>query len=382
MTMWKEQMDLLCQAAEHPAQTIGQAARSTGRGAVGCFPPYAPREAVDACGLLPVGMWGSAQIPQRSERYVQSFCCSIMKADLDLGMSGACDELRAVLIPGFCDTLKCMGENWKAAVPAVPAIPLIYPQNRQASGARRYLVAELGRVMAQLAKVGGHIPSEEELTASLNKFEWARAAQREFCRLASERPQAVSARQRHLVLKAGWFMDQADYAGQLEQVNDGLAALPEQAGDKLRLVVTGIMLEPLSLLDAMDECGVCIAADDLAQESRQFALAAPEGGTALERMAARYLGRTGDPLVYDSKKTRGQHLIDMVRQSRADGVLIAMMKFCDPEEFDYPIYKKELTQAGIPMIYMETELSNRGAEAFRTRLDGFREMAMERREQE
>lgn len=33
------------------------------------------------------------------------------------------------------------------------------------------------------------------------------------------------------------------------------------------------------------------------------------------------------------------------------------------------------------MIYMETELSNRGAEAFRTRLDGFREMAMERREQ-
>ena len=29
MTMWKEQMDLLCQAAEHPAQTIGHAALST-----------------------------------------------------------------------------------------------------------------------------------------------------------------------------------------------------------------------------------------------------------------------------------------------------------------------------------------------------------------
>ena len=159
LTMWNEQMNDLCRAAEHPARTVKASAERTGRGAVGCFPLYTPREVVDACGLLPVGMWGSSQIPQHSEQYVQSFCCSIMKANLDLGLSGACGDLRAVMIPGFCDTLKCMGENWKVAVPEVPAIPLVYPQNCRSSGAERYLTAEFVRVMEELVKVGGHMPA-------------------------------------------------------------------------------------------------------------------------------------------------------------------------------------------------------------------------------
>lgn len=146
MPVWNKELAALCQAAEHPARTVREAMRRTGRDAVGCFPLYTPEEVVDACGFLPVGLWGGPQIPQRSEQYVQSFCCSIMKANLDLGLGGAYDILKGVLIPTFCDTLKCICENWKAGVPRVPAIALVYPQNRAASGAEDYLVAELKRV--------------------------------------------------------------------------------------------------------------------------------------------------------------------------------------------------------------------------------------------
>ena len=51
-----------------------------------------------------------------------------------------------------------------------------------------------------------------------------------------------------------------------------------------------------------------------------------------------------------------------------------MMKFCDPEEFDYPIYKKELEAAGIPILYTETELSMTSMAHLQTRLEGFGEM--------
>lgn len=381
MANWSKELDVLCHAAEHPARTVEETMRRTQRSAVGCFPLYTPEEIVDACGLLPVGLWGGPQVPQHSEQYVQSFCCSIMKANLDLGLGGTYNGLKAVLIPAFCDTLKCICENWKAAIYQVPAIPLVYPQNRTSSGAAKYLVAEFERVKGQLEKIGGYAASQEDLETSFSKFERARAAQRQFCALASQRPDAVTARQRHLALKAAWFMDREEYAQQLERINQGLCEQPQHPDGKIRLVATGIMLEPLALLDTLEECGMCIAADDLAQESRQFACQVPETGGALEKMAYRYLSRTGDPLVYDSAKARGAHLIRLVQEHQADGVLVAMMKFCDPEEFDYPIYKKELEQAGIPLIYMETELSNCGMESFRTRLDGFREMALERRQE-
>lgn len=380
MTNWRKELEALCQAAEHPAQTVREAARRTGREAVGCFPLYTPEEIVDACGLLPVGLWGGPQSALRSEEYVQSFCCSIMKANLDLGLSGAYNDLKGVLIPTFCDTLKCVCENWKAAVRQVPAIPLVYPQNRTASGAMTYLVAELERVKAILEGIeGGHIATEQNLETSLAKFERSRGAQRQFCHMAARRPAVVTARQRHLALKAAWFMDREDYARRLELICQGLAEEPEAPDARLRLVATGIMLEPLALLDTLEQCGMNIVADDLAQESRQFANPASHAGPVMERIARRYLNRTGDPLVYDSGKSRGSHLIELVRQYHADGVLASMMKFCDPEEFDYPIYKKELEQAGIPMLYIETELSNSGMETVRTRLEGFREMVLEGR---
>ena len=43
-----------------------------------------------------------------------------MRANLELGMSGAYDFLKAALIPSQCDTLKCVCENFKVAVPKVP----------------------------------------------------------------------------------------------------------------------------------------------------------------------------------------------------------------------------------------------------------------------
>ena len=91
-------------------------------------------------------------------------------------------------------------------------------------------------------------------------------------------------------------------------------------------------------------------------------------------MARNFLGMSGDPLVWDQEKHRGEKLIRLAQESKADGVLVIMMKFCDPEEFDYPIYKKELEAAGIPILYTETELSMTSMAHLQTRLEGFGEM--------
>ena len=40
-------------------------------------------------------------------------------------------------------------------------------------------------------------------------------------------------------------------------------------------------------------------------------------------------------------------LVDMVNDTKADAVILCQMKFCEPEEFDYPIHLKKFNELGI-----------------------------------
>jgi benzoyl-CoA reductase/2-hydroxyglutaryl-CoA dehydratase subunit BcrC/BadD/HgdB len=55
------------------------------------------------------------------------------------------------------------------------------------------------------------------------------------------------------------------------------------------------------------------------------------------------------------------------------------MKFCDPEEYDYPFIKKDLDEAGIPHLYMEIEQQMESSEQVQTRLQAFAELLDERK---
>ena len=163
----------LCHAGRHPEETIRASMAETGKPAVGCFPLFVPEELVYAAGFLPVGLWGGTGTFQRSNRYIQSFACSILRADLELGLAGKYDFLRAVLIPTQCDTLKCVCEDFKAAVPQVPVIGVTIPHNRTIQAAHGQLLDEF-----------------DYLTASL------RAVQTPDCRPMRRRPCAPQARSR------------------------------------------------------------------------------------------------------------------------------------------------------------------------------------------
>jgi benzoyl-CoA reductase/2-hydroxyglutaryl-CoA dehydratase subunit BcrC/BadD/HgdB len=130
MSSVKEIISNLEEAARHPGKAVKASMESTGKKAVGCFPYYAPEELIYAAGMLPVGMWGGQSEIKFADKYMQSFCCSIMRENVEQGMCGVYDSLSAVIIPTFCDTLKCICENWKAAVPQIKLIPVVYPQNR------------------------------------------------------------------------------------------------------------------------------------------------------------------------------------------------------------------------------------------------------------
>ena len=366
-------IDALCEQALHPALAVAKSCRDAGKDAVGCFPIYTPEELVYAAGFLPVGMWGGSTEIKLADRYLQGFCCSIMRSNIEYGMRGTYNRLRAVLLPTLCDTLKCICENWKVAVSQLPVIPVVYPQNRSLPAGEQYLKDEFSRVRLELEKLAGHPITDEVLEKAFALYEDWRSAMREFCEAASTHPKTINAKVRHLVIKAGWFLDKAVHLEKIRALTAALKELPEEPC-AVRVVATGLMAEPVGVLNLMVENGMAIVADDLAQESRQFRTPARPEGDALSRMAWRVMDQRGCPFLYEVEKTRGQMLIDLVRQYKADAVVTMLMKFCDPDEFDYPIYKAELEEAQIPHLYLEVEQQMDSFGQAGTRIQSFAEM--------
>lgn len=361
-------------AALHPSQTVKASMELSRKSAIGCFPYYTPDELVYAAGYIPVGLWGGKTDIKLADTYLQGFCCSIMRENMEQGMRGHYDFLSAIIIPTYCDTLKCICENWKVAVPQIPLIPMVYPQNRKIAAGIDYLVSEYQRVQAILEELSGKKITEEQLATSFALYEEYRQVMREFTRLAVDYPLTINAKTRQLIIKAAFFMDKKEYVPQLRELCQGLSQLPAEQIAGPKVVITGILAEPPGLLDIFVQNNVAIVADDVAAASRQFRLVGLRGDTVCEKMAYRIADQVGCSLLYDVDKERGRLLIDLVKNTGSDGVVVAMMKFCDPEEFDYPIFKKELEAANIPILYLEVEQKMDSMEQIRTRVQSFIEM--------
>jgi benzoyl-CoA reductase/2-hydroxyglutaryl-CoA dehydratase subunit BcrC/BadD/HgdB len=253
-------------------------------------------------------------------------------------------------------------------------IPIVYPQHRKIAAGVAYLIDEYKRVQKEFETVASRKITEQDLENSIAIYEDYRKTMQQFTASVGKYPKTLNAKTRHLIIKAAYFMDKRHYTAKVKELMEELKKLPAENFDGIKVVITGILAETDALLDAFVENKMIFVADDLAHESRQFRTCVRSEGTALERLAYRIADHDGCSLLYDEEKKHGQLLIKLVRDNHADGVVVCMMKFCNPEEFDYPIYKKELEAAGIPMLYLEIEQKMDSAEQIRNRIQSFAEM--------
>lgn len=371
---YREIIDNLCDAGLHPARTIGKTKKETGKDLVGCFPYHTPDEIIYAAGCIPVALWGGNTEIQKADKYLQGFCCGLLRANVEFSLSGAYDGLKAIIIPTFCDSLKCTLENMKLTAKC-PVIGMAYPQQRKLQAGIDFAVSEFERVRHELEKITGRIISEQMVEDAFEVYEDYRAAMREFTEVAAAYPDIITAKKRQMIIKAGQFMDKAEYTKAIKEITEGLKKETPKPYKGKRVIVTGLMTEPVEILDIFEENDIAIVGDEMSLGSRQWRTPARRDVTDVyQRMAYMVADQKGDTFLYEPEKLRGQIMIDDVKAEKADGIVIFMMKFCDPEEYDYPIYKKEIEAAGVPMLYLEVDQQLNSFEQIRTRIQSFNEM--------
>ena len=373
--MYKDTIEKLTAAGLNPGKTIAETKKETGKALVGVFPIRTPEEVVYAAGCVPIGMWGGHTEITLADKYLQSFCCSIMRINLEYALRGVYNDVKAVLIPTFCDTMKCIVENWKLALPQVPTIAFAYPQHHKLQAGMEFTIDEIKRVKHELELALHKIITNEEVEEAFQVYEDWRKTMREFTALAAQHPEIITAKKRYAIIKAGCYMDKAVYTKLVKEINEGLKSEGPSTFKGTRAIVTGIMMEPVDVLDIFEENNIAIVGDDLAIGSRLWRTPAREDvEDVYQKMAYMIRDIEGDTFFFDPEKKKGQMLIDMTKALHADACIVMMMKFCDPEEYDYPIYKAELAKAGVPKLYLEFDQQLSSFEQIRTRVQSFTEM--------
>jgi benzoyl-CoA reductase/2-hydroxyglutaryl-CoA dehydratase subunit BcrC/BadD/HgdB len=347
-----------------------------GKKVVLCAPIYTPEELIHSMGCVPMGVWGADIELQQAKEYFPAFICSIMQSILELGMAGAYKGASAIVIPSLCDSLKCLGENWKYAVTAkqggaIPFIPMTYPQNRRCSSAHDFIMAGYKRVIEDIYKITGALFAEGQLLQSIRAYNEHNSLMRDFDLLASRCP-SLSAQNRSDVYKSAWFMLKEEHSALVKELIQELTANHANKNTKVPIMTSGILCDSPALLQIFDDLGYQIVSDDVAAESRQYRTDCL--GTSLDALAQKFADMDNCSVLFDPQKKRPGLIIKTAKERGAKGLVIALTKFCDPEEFDYPVIKKACEQAALPVVEFEVDRQMNNYAQARTALETFKEI--------
>lgn len=359
--------------ANNPRKQLDKIIES-GKKVVGCVPYYCPEELVYAAGMIPFGIWGAdGKEISKAKLYFPAFICSLLQSALELGLEGAYDRMKAVMIPVLCDSLKCMGQNFKVGVPQVEFLPVIHPQNRKTEAGKEFLLSQYQKLRGRLGEIGTPV-SDERLTQAISVYNNHRRIMREFTETAAKYPDLISPLMRSAVIKSGFFMDKAEHAKLVEKLNLLCRTEPVKPWKGKKIITTGILADSPALLNIFGKNNIAIVGDDIASESRTFRTDVPLTKDPIEGLALQFADMEGCSVLFDPEKKRGELIAKLAKDLGADGVIVLLTKFCDPEEFDYPFLKHSFDDASIPSMVIEIDRQMINYSQAATAIEAFREM--------
>lgn len=359
-------------AAEHPEAAATE--HANGRKVIGCAPYFVPFEMVDAAGMVPLELWGGGTDTQEAYRYYPAFYCSVAVTIMQKAVDGSYDFLSGAIVPTTCDPLRNLEENWRFSPSSVPVFPLTQPVNRKVPAAETYYLEQLRLLQTWLEGISGTCITDKALRTSINRYNRQRRVMREFLTLSNHHLDVIKSRHRHAIIKCAHILPVEEHVALVEELIQELNDRPVYEFPGKKLVATGIIIDSEHLLRALEDNGIAIVGDDMPSGAKRFEKDAPDHVDPFVSIARIWPQLEGCSMLFDPEKKRADMLIDLVSQTEADGMLINILKFCEEDEFDYPILKQRFEEAGIPMLYLETEQQAVMDEQAATRIQSFVEM--------
>ncbi|MFP4531308.1 MAG: 2-hydroxyacyl-CoA dehydratase subunit D [Desulfobacterales bacterium] len=343
---------------------------------IGYFCSYTPEEILTAAGAMPFRIFGTRGDISLADAHLQSYCCSLVRGGLEDALKGRLSFLRGAVFPHTCDSIQRLSDIWRLNAGLDTHFDLVLPVKLTTQSARAYMISVLNTFRAELEQGLDVSISDEALHQAIYTHNRIRDRLGRIYQLKSQNPGVLAAADMYAIMKAAMVMDRAELLEHLDALWADLSAgAPEGASTgRKRILMSGGICNHPDIYHFIEEAGGDVVWDDLCTGTRYFEGSVEETGDPVEAIADRYLDRMVCPAKHMGVTARGEHLKQLVRTYRIDGVIFLFLKFCDPHGFDYPYLKEFMDQAGVPTLLLEVEEQLPGEGQFRTRFETFIDM--------
>ncbi len=368
-----------------PSGQVGQIAQAQGRMVVGTFCVFAPDELIYAAGGLPIRLdaGADAAIAEGEQELGTVNICPAIKSSLglkrlNLPFAGE-TRLDLALIPSVCDGKKKLVEIFARYV---PTWMIQVPHTALDPRVRDYWRTEVNLLRENLEQFTGHKIKAKELLEAIQLFNRKRRVIRRLYEVRKAPLPPISGQDALLVVATSYHDDPERWVKQTEtlcqelenrvQRREGVAD-PEAS----RLMLAGCPIVPPNwkVPNILEELGGIIVTDELCTGSRGYWYLVGEDGRSVDEMvtalADRYIMCECPCFVPNTPRLK--RIIESVEDWNVKGVIYYQLTFCHTLNIEAMEVERALERIGVPMCKIDTDYSEQGAEAMRTRLESFLE---------
>ena len=189
------------------SKTISKYEKKLGRPVIGVMPAYFPLELIYAAGGYPVQLWGNNLPIEKSDAFLQSYCCTVARSVLELELSGSAKMVKAYAFTSLCDTLINLREIYRRLF-TKPTLELSIPITQTQTARQAYLKTVMKSVTTGLEEITGQPLTQATLTEAATLCGNTRSLQRKFYAIRRNKPGLIKNHDFYTVLKAGFFFCQ------------------------------------------------------------------------------------------------------------------------------------------------------------------------------
>jgi benzoyl-CoA reductase/2-hydroxyglutaryl-CoA dehydratase subunit BcrC/BadD/HgdB len=335
----------------------------------GILPIHYPRALLRAFNFLPVEIWGPPGVDSTfGEAHLQPYVCSIVRNALSFIHSSSAELVDVFIVPHACDSLQGLGSMLLDFVPpSQPVFPIYLPRGNFLD-ARKFLKEEFEALFRKLESITNFSPTESDLLEAILREEKVDAM---LVDLHEKRSTfGLSNYEFYRLIRSREYLPIACFTQIAEEI---LGVDDKESSEGIPIMLSGILLEPMALLQKLDELGARIVVDDLACCGRRL-YPTGESQQPYQRMAERILNAPPDWSRGSPIQARLDDLVKKCEAFEVKGVLFYNIKFCEPELFDIPELRKGLKDAGIQSTVIEVDINDPVSHQVLTRAEAFLEM--------
>ncbi len=347
----------------------------TGGKIIGTLCSYAPEELILAGGALAFRIVGGSGSISKADAHLQAYSCSLVRGALEDALGGGLDFLDGTIFPHTCDSIQRLSDIWRMNAATGFHLDVVLPVKLNTPSARDYMTAVMHKAKTNLETLLERSIGDDDLHKAIDTYNGIRSTLQRLYTIRSDRPGAIGGRDIHTLVRASMVMDRNDFLNRLTQVVDGLEQQPESDSTTgKRIFLSGGVCNLPDIYSVIESAGGTVVGDDLCTGSRGLTGLIDTGADPMDAIADRYARRAICPAKHAGNTSRGDNLVRLARETRAQGVIFLFLKFCDPHAFDYPYLKSMLDARGIPSLLVELEEQAAFQGQFRTRCEAFMEM--------